>query len=42
MDGTNNRVWGRGVYPPYKCDDQLWAMWDFRPASVYPFLRGVC
>lgn len=62
FQGTNNRVWGQGVYPPYKCDGQvwllycylktvilyingqmkiqIWAMWEFRPSSVYPFLRG--
>lgn len=38
FDGTNNRVWNHGVYPPYKCNDQLWTMFEFRPASVYPFL----
>jgi hypothetical protein len=38
FDGTNNRVWNHGVYPPYKCADQLWTMFEFRPASVYPFL----
>jgi hypothetical protein len=39
FDGTNTRVWGTGIYPPYKCADQLWTMFEFRPAAVYPFLR---
>jgi hypothetical protein len=39
FDGTNTRVWGTGVFPPYKCADQLWTMFEFRPADVYPFLR---
>jgi hypothetical protein len=49
FDGTNNRVWGEPAYPSAllaangarapRCPSQLWGMWEFRPSSVYPFLR---